>query len=190
MNRREALSAVSFLLGGTIIGAEAFLSGCSRPVSAHLEGLLTADDISLLDEVGETILPETPDSPGARAAQIGKFMNTMVTDCYPPADQKIFKDGLALMQESCKKNTGKKFDDLETQERHDFVMSLENEASSYKDTRKPEDPETHYYTMIKQLTVLGYFTSEIGATQALRYVAVPGRWDPCVTLQPGDKAWA
>jgi hypothetical protein len=44
--------------------------------------------------------------------------------------------------------------------------------------------------MIKELTLLGYFTSEIGYTQALRYVETPGRFDPCVPYEPGDKAWA
>ena len=48
----------------------------------------------------------------------------------------------------------------------------------------------HYFRMIKELTLLGYFTSEIGYTQAMRYVETPGRFDPCITYTAGDKAWA
>jgi hypothetical protein len=44
--------------------------------------------------------------------------------------------------------------------------------------------------MLQDLTVLGYFTSEIGATKQLRYYEVPGRFDPCIDYKPGDKAYA
>ena len=67
MNRREAISAVRFLVGGSVIGAEAFLSGCSsKPSSPSVNGVLTSDQIAFLDEVGETILPTTASSPGAK----------------------------------------------------------------------------------------------------------------------------
>ena len=52
------------------------------------------------------------------------------------------------------------------------------------------DSPTHYFRMIKELTLLGYFTSEIGCKQAQRYAETPGRYDPCVPYKPGDKAWA
>ena len=52
------------------------------------------------------------------------------------------------------------------------------------------DPPRHYFRMMKELALLGYFTSEIGATQALRYVESPGRFDPCVPYTPGEKSWA
>ena len=53
-----------------------------------------------------------------------------------------------------------------------------------------QDPPTHYFRMMKELALLGYFTSEIGYTQAMRYVESPGRFDPCVPYRPGEKAWA
>jgi hypothetical protein len=51
------------------------------------------------------------------------------------------------------------------------------------------DPPRHYFRMMKELALLGYFTSEIGGTQALRYVESPGRYDPCIPYTPGEKAW-
>ena len=52
------------------------------------------------------------------------------------------------------------------------------------------DPPNRYFRMMKELALLGYFTSAIGATQALRYVEQPGRYDPCVPYKPGEKLWA
>ncbi len=52
------------------------------------------------------------------------------------------------------------------------------------------DSPTHYFRMMKELTLLGYFTSEIGCTKALRYVESPGRFDPCVPYVRGTPAWA
>jgi hypothetical protein len=52
------------------------------------------------------------------------------------------------------------------------------------------DAPNHYFRMMKELTLLGYFTSEIGYTQAQRYVESPGRFDPCVPYQAGEPAWA
>jgi hypothetical protein len=48
----------------------------------------------------------------------------------------------------------------------------------------------HYFRMMKELALLGYFTSEIGYTKAMRYIETPGRFDPCVPYSPGEPAWA
>jgi hypothetical protein len=52
------------------------------------------------------------------------------------------------------------------------------------------DSPSHYFRMMKELALLGYFTSEIGCTQAQRYIESPGRFDPCVPYTAGEKAWA
>src|SRR5207237_156710 len=52
------------------------------------------------------------------------------------------------------------------------------------------EPPAHYFRMMKELALLGYFTSEIGCTQAQRYLDAPGRYDPCIPYNPGEKAWA
>lgn len=190
MNRREALSAVSFLVGGTIIGAEAFLSGCAKPKPRQII-FLTDEEIALMDEVGETILPTTASSPGAKAAKIGEFMDSIVADCYKEVEKKIFRDGLVKLDAASKsKYDNTSFMDLKQDQKHALLLGLDAEAKSYKETKKPEDPEIHYYSMIKQLTLWGYFSSEIGITKALRHVAVPGRYDACIPMAKGEKAWA
>src|ERR1700733_13376737 len=105
MNRRDALARVSLLLGGTILGAEAFLSGCNNPPEQKLgvAGMnFSNTDIAFLDEVAETILPAT-DSPGAKEAKVGEFMTRIVKDCYTEADQKIFLDGMVKLDDASKK---------------------------------------------------------------------------------------
>ena len=187
MNRREAISSVTLLLGGTLLGAEAFLAGCKSP-SADLSLSFTTNDISFLNEVAETILPATS-SPGAKEAKVGDFMTVVVKDCYAGKDQTIFKEGMKKLQEACKKSYGKNFMEATPEQRHDLLVALDKEQKEYQDKKKPEDP-THYFRMMKELTLWGYFTSEIGATKALRYVAVPGKYEGCIPYKKGDKAWA
>ena len=190
MNRREALSSVALLLGGTIVGAEAFLSGCTNSEkNIGAAGLnFSPDDISFLDEVGETIIPTTS-SPGAKAAKIGDFMKTIVNDCYEPKDQTIFVEGMKKLDEASKKKNGKSYLESTPEQRHALLVELDKEAKDYMSKKKPEEP-SHYFRMMKELTLWGYFTSEVGATKALRYIAVPGRYEGCIPYKKGDKAWA
>jgi hypothetical protein len=191
MNRRDALARVSLLLGGTILGAEAFLSGCNNPPEQKLgvAGMnFSNTDIAFLDEVAETILPAT-DSPGAKEAKVGEFMTRIVRDCYTEADQKIFLDGMVKLDDASKKKNGKSFMDSTPEQRHDLLVDLDKEQKDYMAQKKKEDP-THYFRMIKELTLWGYFTSEVGAKKALRYVAIPGKYEGCIDYKKGDKAWA
>jgi hypothetical protein len=190
MNRRDALSRVAVLFGGTIIGAEFFLKGCKSP-DAKISGALdfSEKNIALLDEIAETILPETPSSPGAKAAKVGEFMKTMVTDCYEEKDQKIFMEGIDKLNEAADKKFGNSFEKLTPEQRKEFLTALDKEAKDYTEKKK-EDDDNHYFTMMKQLTLLGYFTSKVGATQALNYIPVPGRWEGCIEYKKGDKAYA
>jgi hypothetical protein len=75
------------------------------------------------------------------------------------------------------------------QQRHDLLVDLDKESKDYQKKKKEDDPN-HYFTLMKQLTLWGFFTSEPGATKALRYVAVPGRYEGCIPYKKGDKAWA
>ncbi|SFQ64718.1 gluconate 2-dehydrogenase subunit 3 family protein [Hymenobacter arizonensis] len=198
MNRRDALARVALLMGGTVIGADFFLSSCSSPTAkteekagkpvAEEKPFLNPSQVSFLDEVGETILPTTA-TPGAKAAQVGSFMAVMVRDCYAPADQKIFLAGLTKLDEACQKQHGKGFLACDAKQRTSLLTTLDAEQKAFTANQRPDDP-SHYFRMMKQLTLLGYFTSEVGATQALRYQPVPGRYDGDVPYKKGDRAWA
>ena len=185
MNRREAVQHVALLLGGTVLGANAFLTGCK---TSDKKVAFTNDDVAFLDEVADTILPATK-TPGAKAAKVGQFMTVMVNDCYDENDQKVFHEGMDKLNEASKKTYGNTFMSINPQQRHDLLVKLDNEQKETMKTKKPEDPRP-YFRMIKELTLLGYFTSEIGCTQARRYVPVPGKYEGCIPYQKGDKAWA
>jgi hypothetical protein len=178
MDRREALKTTARVLGGTIIGADLFLAGCKPSEKKH--DTITDADVALLDDIGETILPETSSSPGAKAANIGAFMRTMVHDCYHADEQKAFMEGIQQLSK-------KDFQHLPAAEKQKLLIALDEEAKAYD---KQSHPLPHYFTMMKQLTVLGYFTSEPGATKALRYLPIPGRYDACIPYNEGERAWA
>ncbi|MBY0534858.1 MAG: gluconate 2-dehydrogenase subunit 3 family protein [Chitinophagaceae bacterium] len=188
MNRREALSRVAVLVGGTVVGAEFFLSGCKTGADKAAGLPLSKETIALLDEIAETIIPATS-TPGAKEAKVGEFMNTMVMDCYEEKDQKVFLEGIGKVNEACEKMHKTDFMSATPQQRKDLLIALDKEAKEYQKSKKPEDP-THYFSLMKQLTLLGFFTSEVGATKALRYVAVPGKYEGCVPYKKGDRAWA
>lgn len=190
MDRREAITKVGFLLGGTIIGSSIFLEiGCKPSATKSASGsFLKADQIAFLNEVGETILPATS-SPGAKAAKVGEFMDVMVRDCYTKRDQGIFREGMDRLDEQCKKDQGKSFMECSPAQRTAFLTKMDAKQKAYMAAKTPEQP-SHYFRMMKELTLLGFFTSEVGATKALRYVAIPGKYDGDVPYKKGDKAWA
>ncbi|MDP4282879.1 MAG: gluconate 2-dehydrogenase subunit 3 family protein [Bacteroidota bacterium] len=216
MNRREAVQYITLLVGGTVIGSSYFLSGCKSKTGVSM--VFTDADISLLDEIADTILPATS-TPGAKAAKVGQFMTIMVNDCYEAPDQKIFHEGMNKLDETCKSKNGKSFMESSPQQRHDLLVELDKEAidhqkkiSEYYDSlsdakkqemvlqknftgenpmavKNRENPD-YYFIMMKQLTLLGYFTSEIGCTQARRYVETPGKFEGSIPYKKGDKAFA
>lgn len=200
MNRRDALSRVALVLGGTIVGANIFLEGCKPADKKAMTGLdFRPEDIAYLDEIADTILPTTASSPGAKAAAVGTFMSVMVKDCYDERDQKIFVDGMNKLQDTCTKKYDKNFMESTPEQRHDLLVELDKEQRDYtkeaaekdknKGDKKDDEPK-HYFRLMKELTLLGYFTSEIGATKALRYVESPGKFEGCIPYKKGDKAWA
>lgn len=205
MDRRELIKMVALLTGGVVIGGEVFLTGCKT--GAKTEAEFTAANIAFLDEVGETIIPATA-TPGAKAAQVGELMKVMVTDCYTQEQQDAFMKGISSLDEACKKANNKSFMDCTPEERHAFLVGLEKEARDFdkavseKDKplrdefvakKRPYDfvpSPRHYYTMMKQLTLLGFFTSKTGMTETLRHIPVPGKYDGAFPYAKGDKAWA
>ncbi|VTQ02387.1 gluconate 2-dehydrogenase subunit 3 family protein [Sphingobacterium daejeonense] len=89
MNRREALKNVAFIVGGSVIGANLFLQGCTRPASKEVASLFEGDTPDFLGELAEAILPKTS-TPGAKEAGVGQFIPVMIRDCYVEKDQKSF----------------------------------------------------------------------------------------------------
>jgi hypothetical protein len=226
INRREAIRRVSALLGGVaFVGGNDLLAAVEKAASTEgTTGKFSAQDIAYLDEIAETILPATK-TPGAKAAKTGAFMALMVTDCYSPAEQKVFLDGMRKVDEAMRKANNVSFMAATPAQRLAVLTPLDREQKRVMDAREATDrkrkglspvvkgdeteakaenvpgtpvdaaqgsgPEpAHYFRMMKELALLGFFTSKIGCTEALRYVEAPGRFDPCLPFSPGEPAWA
>ena len=187
LTRREAIKRVSALFGGVaLVGQAAMLTVPARAAARTAE--FDAKAIALLDEIAETILPET-DTPGAKAAGVGAFMALMVTDTYAADEQNIFQAGLATLDTRCRESCGRGFLAANADERMRLLEALDAEQFDYMG-QKADSAPAHFFRMMKELALLGYFTSEIGYTKAMRYLETPGRYDPCVPFEPGEKAWA
>jgi hypothetical protein len=190
MNRREAVRNVALLLG-TALSASTLsaLEGCN-PKGPENYVLKAPETRSLLAEVAETIIPKT-DTPGAKEAKVEDFIVTMLNDCYKTTDQQVVLDGLKKIDAASEKQYKKPFMDISADQKTALLTEIDKERVAYnkRDNKKEGDP-THYFQMLKELTLLGYFTSEPGATKALRYVPVPGKFEGCIPYKKGDKAWA
>ncbi len=178
-------------------------------------GQFGLQDIAYLDEIAETILPKT-NTPGAKDAKCGAFMALMVTDCYDPDERKTFLDGMRRIDEAAKRTARTSFMQATPEQRLAVLAAFDRQAhreayeteAEYRrehgltllppyDAGDPADPESNtpdqpatFFRMMKELTLLGYFTSEVGASQVLRYVPVPGRYEPCMDYVAGTPAWA
>jgi hypothetical protein len=213
ISRRDAIQRVTVLLGGVaLVDSDsvfaALLDAASadplvqETTAAQGVGTFTTADVAFLDEVADTILPET-NTPGAKAARTGAFMALMVTDAYTPRNQQIFRDGMKRLEEACQREHAASFVQARPEQRVALLQRFDAERQAELDARKatqrsrapvppspPPDAPVHFFRLMKELTLLGYFTSEIGYRQVLRYIESPGRYDPCAPHKPGEKIWA
>ena len=220
ITRREAVVRVAALLGGVaLIGGSALITGCRAEKAGVPSTPFTPDEIAYLDEIADTILPTTS-TPGAKAAKTGEFMARMVTDSYSLEDEKIFRAGMAKLNDTSKdKNGGKTFMQATPEQRLALLKTLDKEQFDYSEKQRldglkksqdflaqpeegapkresqqataiTENPPNRYFRMMKELSLLGYFTSEIGSTQAQVYEESPGKWEPCIPYKPGQKSYA
>jgi hypothetical protein len=207
VTRREAVQQVAALLGGAALvgGARLFAFSFEPEVIERVmvqgAGAFAAADVALLDEIAETILPETS-TPGAKTAKVGAFMALMVTEVYDERERQVFQQGLRQLDEACRQAHTSSFMQASAAQRLSLVEALDREQHAVMEDRAPKlrvrapaspsasDEPAHYFRLMKELALLGYFTSEIGCTRAMRYVESPGRFDPNAPHAPGDKSWA
>jgi Gluconate 2-dehydrogenase subunit 3 len=127
--------------------------------------LLSPAQGALLSEIVETILPET-DTPGAKAARVHAFVDLALARCVAAPQQALVRAAIDALPPD--------FPTLPPDERQRRLGQMAPEALG----------------LLRELTVLGYCTSEIGVTKGLAYEAVPGGYRGCIDLKPGQKAWA
>jgi hypothetical protein len=175
MNRREAVRNISLILGSVLsseltaaLHGQVLNTGAPIPVNPAQEALLA--------EAADTVIPTT-DTPGAKDAGVEKFIIRVLRDCYRPEAQMRFYESLARLDAAGRGAHGKGFTELTPAQKHALLLAATKTDKAF-------------FLLLKQLTVAGYFTSEIGATKALAYLPIPGKFQGETQLQPGQKAWA
>ena len=179
---------------GGVVSAPAImgvLNGCAaKPTIDWKPVFLSQDQGILITEVAEIIIPKT-DTPGAKDVGVPGFIDLMLKDVYSKEDQDRYLEGLKAFDDAAKKEYGDSFIDLSSEQRTAFVKKVHDAAVEAENATTPA-PERPFILMTKELTMLGFFTSEPGATQVLQYVAVPGAYKGCIPLSEAGngKTWA
>ena len=193
MDRREALRRTAILMGG-VVSAPAImgvLKGCATKTGVDWKPeFLAEDQASIVTEVAEIIIPRT-ETPGAKDVGVPSFIDQMLKEVYAKEDQDFFLNGMKEFNEGSKAEFGDEFSDLDEEDQTAYVKKVHAAAVEAENTTNPA-PKRPFILMMKELTMLGYFTSEPGATQVLQYVPVPGAYKGCIPVSEAGngKAWA
>jgi len=193
MHRREALKNVAFLLGGAISASTmgVLFESFTLPENEKNFVSFAPQDEKIFAEFADIIIPTTKSSAGAKAAGLGKFIPMMIKDCYPAKMQTSFAKGFRELQDKSMKDFGKNYMSLTAAERTKIMVDLRLMSIAQKETKAPENEDlVYFFITARDLTLLGYYSSEIGCTKAREYVLVPGRYDGNTKLKPGQKSWA
>jgi Gluconate 2-dehydrogenase subunit 3 len=182
MNRREALSRAAILLGGAISAPTiaALMSGCKADPKASTSYLSNSEE-ALLNQLCDIILPKT-NTPSATEAGVPSFIHAVMQECTTEAERDAFVVGLRQLDDEAGR-----FVKMQPEEKQAFLKKLDADARTAGDKATPVQAT---WRKLKELTVVGYFTSEIGASEALEYVPVPGKWEACIPLKKGQRAYA
>lgn len=191
IDRREALRRVGVLLGGLVSAptAAGVLSGCRRTSGPDWSPqTLTTEQNEMVDTIAEIIIPAT-DTPGARAANVNRFIDAMLTGSYPAETRDRFLAGLQETNARCRDTYGSPFVDCTPEQQRAIVGELDDEMFG-PDAPDFDRENPPFFRMMKELTLVGYYTSEIGATQELKTNVVPGRYEGDVPYEEIGRAWA
>ncbi len=113
------------------------------------------------------------------------------TDCYSETQLKVLHEGLGKVDDAMEKLHHVSFMKATPEQRTELLSQIDGEAKKQQEIKIPgKDSQAHYFTMMKQLVLLGFFTSKPGATQVLRYIPVPGNYEGCIDYKAGETSWA
>lgn len=192
MDRREALRKTALLMGAAVSATAlaGIMQGCkATPELTYVPSFFTEEQARIVSELAQTIIPKT-DTPGAKEAGVPGFIDQILKECYKKEDQDKFITGLTEFEAAAKAAHGDSFIYLDPEKQLAFVKA-QNEAAVTAVKADPSQPRP-FILSAKELTLLGFFTSEPGATQVLQYEAVPGSYKGCIPLSEAGngKTWA
>ncbi|HQQ98346.1 MAG TPA: gluconate 2-dehydrogenase subunit 3 family protein [Cyclobacteriaceae bacterium] len=190
MDRRQALQRAGLVLGYAISAPviAGIMNGCkSTPELTYKPVFFTEEQAGLVSEVAAIIIPKT-DTPGAKEVGVPAFMDQLIKQCYKKEDQDRFLAGLAEFDDGAKKAYGDSFMDLESAKQKEYVKKTHDAALDAAKAGTAKDKP--FILMAKELTVVGFYTSEEGASKILQYAPVPGAFHGCVPMAEVGKTWA
>ena len=184
MDRRELLQMIAAITGCALCANDALWA------SADPQSPLpySPADLDLFDDLAETILPRT-DTPGARDAAVGPFIARYSAACYSPDHIALLQAGLKDIDAQMRALHGTGFRQASQEEKTSLLVSVDRQAKTHAAEREAGGGQPHYFTLIKQLTLLGFFTSEPGQAHVVRYRPVPGKYKGCIPYN-GEAFWA
>ena len=190
MDRRVALQRIGALMGGALSASTiaGVLGGCSASTEGtrFVARTLTNGRDELVGTVAELIIPET-DTPGARVARVHEFIDNMLTDWYDEEERSAFLAGLSDLELRAAEDGGDSFLSLNQDSQIALLTSMEEEAYAWQE--EGQGGEAPFFNTIKSLTLFGYYTSEVGATQELRVMPM-GEYRADVPFDEIGRAWA
>jgi len=186
LNRRDTLRGLALAVGvGSTGWAERALAAVApAPALNWTPTALTADQARLIDVVAELIIPAT-DTPGARDAGVPQFIDRAVGDYYEKSQVDQLLGGLARMDADARAAHGDIFAALTPEQQVALLTAYDLEAGAAQ-----AQGQSHFFPALEDMVTVGYFTSEPGATVALKYEPVPGAYHGCVPLSEVGRAWA
>jgi Gluconate 2-dehydrogenase subunit 3 len=202
MNRREALKKAVLLLGGSLSAPTLMaMSRWEQNTSSNTEGgilfNLTELQRKIVAEVAEMIIPKT-DTVGAKDVGVPAFIEMMLKDCYLQPEHLSFIEGVTALEQSkfLEMNTSNRTETLKKLEADTKIMMKAREVKQTKmgDNDDKEDMKAApkglpFWRLVKELTLIGYFTSEGGIKASFEYVQIPSKLE-VIKLKPNQKAYA
>ena len=152
---------------------------------------LDVHESEILSVATELILPET-DTPGARSARVPEFIDAVLTGWFHDDERRRFLRGIQELDERARSSTGAGFSSCESTEQIRILREMEAEAlrepaavAGPRSARRASlsSPGAPFFSVLKWLTLFGYFTSEAGMEKELEFVEFPGSYDGCALLQ-------
>jgi hypothetical protein len=193
VNRRDAVKAIGVLLGTAVTPsvARAVGAGYRAPAPGAAYRVLTPQQGELLAALAEHIIPTT-DTPGARAARVDAFIDGLLADIFSADERALFLAGLTDVDTRTNAAHGMTFLKATPVQQVGLLTSMQQEAITPTGRPRPQGrPEPRaFFPWLKELTLVGYYTSEIGASQELKYVHVAGRYDGDVPYRRIGRAYS
>lgn len=179
MERRDILKASALFLGYGLVGGTsiAVLNGCKADKSVDWKpSFLTQDQVDLIAEAAERIIPKT-DTPGAKDALVHRYIDEALKNNFTKEEQENALQAIGTFDQMANEKFQMNFVSISDVQKDEILQALAD--ASKKDS---ENGIGQIFPQLKSLVAAGYFTSEIGATQALVFDPIPGPYKGCIPL--------